>query len=116
MSKGKFGVPWEIEVVNFPKEKRTDVLLSDKDHFPICASPNESFLPQLERAKKCTSACDGIKDPEKTIPKLVESSEFAIDAMELMLDDMDDFEPGDKNTVYFAIQELKKALEGVSDE
>lgn len=107
MSESKFKDYWQCENIKELIEAKT---YWGNDSSVMC----EVRTGAEHRLMACIKGCNGIKNPNKTISELVKSSKFAIDAMNLMLDDLDNLE--DKNTVYFAIQELKEALEGVSDD
>ena len=73
MGKGDFGVPWEYDRYHgmsaescfIGKNGKPIIWADDND---ICAET----LEDLERIAKCVSACDGIPDPEKTIPMLID--------------------------------------------
>ncbi len=110
MSKGEFGVPWDKDdnqAVIFDPESG-DILFRYDNEWP-------AHINAAQRVLDCVKACNGIKDPEKTIPKLIELAKFSkkLDEHYLQITDQT---PVKVRYILDDINELaKKALEGVSD-
>ena len=95
MSKGKFGEPWKDWHEMFYQD------------YGNC--PQEGVKGAMKRAFDCVNACNGIEDPEKTIPLLIELAKT--------YDDYINPWDGGELDGYTKCEELvSKVLKGVSDE